>query len=183
VSGHAREPRRQPRAGIRTARLARALGEELAEPLGMDVRHLDLADLPNPLEPGAATALHPALSALMASRVAIVASPTYKGSYTGLLKAFLDLLAPDALRGVVAVPVHTLGSAAHTLAADMHLRPLLIELGASTPTRAVTVLEAELASPPAAAATWARRLLPVLSVRRVLPVLPVGSKPAPVGAT
>jgi FMN reductase len=62
----------------------------------------------------------------------------------------------------VAVPVQTLGGPAHTLAADLHLRPLLLELGASTPTAAVTVLEAELATPEDAALAWARQVLPTL---------------------
>jgi FMN reductase len=153
-----------PRPASRTARLARALGGTLAEALDLDVTHLDLAELPSPLGPDAADTLRPALDTLAGSTLAVVATPTYKGAYTGLLKAFLDLLAPGALAGVVAVPVHTLGSPAHTLAADLHLRPLLVELGASTPTRAVTVLDGELAAPPAAAAAWAPRLLPDLRV-------------------
>ncbi|TDD63979.1 hypothetical protein E1262_29575 [Jiangella aurantiaca] len=35
----------------------------------------------------------------------LLATPTYKARYTGLLKAFLDRLPGGALRGTVAVPV------------------------------------------------------------------------------
>ncbi|GMA86652.1 hypothetical protein GCM10025868_19020 [Angustibacter aerolatus] len=59
----------------------------------------------------------------------VVATPTYKGAYTGLLKSFLDHVGADALAGAVAVPVTTVGGPAHTLAADVHLRPLLLEPG------------------------------------------------------
>lgn len=45
----------------------------------------------------------------------MVASPTFKASYTGLL----------------------------TLAPEVHLRPVLVELGAVTPTRALYVLESQ----------------------------------------
>lgn len=55
--------------------------------------------------------------------------------YTGLLKAFLDRYRTNGLAGVTAVPILTIGSPAHTLAIEHTLRPLLVELGASVPTR------------------------------------------------
>jgi FMN reductase len=42
---------------------------------------------------------------VQASRVLIVASPTYKGAYAGLLKLFLHRIVAGALRGVAAVPL------------------------------------------------------------------------------
>jgi FMN reductase len=71
------------------------------------------------------------------SDIVIVASPTYKAAYTGLLKAFLDRCDHNGLAGVTAIPVMTGGSPAHSLAPDMTLRPLLVELGASVPTRSL----------------------------------------------
>ena len=136
-----------PRAGSRTGRVAAALGAELHQRLGFPEGHhvhLDLAELPNPLATDAASTLQAALSAVSGSAVLLVATPTYKATYTGLLKAFVDLLPSAALKGVLAVPVLTLGHPGHTLAADVHLRPLLIELGATTPTAAVTLLDADL---------------------------------------
>jgi FMN reductase len=60
----------------------------------------------------------------------IVATPVYKASYTGLLKAFLDLLPENALAGKVVLPVATGGTVGHLLAIDYALRPVLTALGA-----------------------------------------------------
>ena len=71
---------------------------------------------------------------MAACDLAIIATPTYKASYTGLLKAFLDRYPNEGLAGVLAIPVMTGGSSAHSMGVDAHLRPLLLELGAITPT-------------------------------------------------
>jgi FMN reductase len=73
----------------------------------------------------------------------VVASPTYKATYTGLLKAFLDRFPHQGLGGVTAVPLMLGGSPAHTLAIEHGLRPLLVELGASVPTGGLYVLDSE----------------------------------------
>lgn len=68
-----------------------------------------------------------------ASRLVVFASPTYKASYTGLMKAFLDRFAGgDGLDGVIAIPLMLGGDRTHALAAEWAFRPLLTELGAST---------------------------------------------------
>ena len=73
----------------------------------------------------------------------VVASPTYKATYTGLLKLFLDRFAGGVgLRGV-AVPLMLGAAPHHALAAEVHLRPLLVELGAAVPTPALYVLDRE----------------------------------------
>ncbi len=64
----------------------------------------------------------------------IVASPTFKASYSGLLKLFLDQFATaDGLRGVVAVPLMLGAGPVHAMAPDLLLRPVLTELGATCP--------------------------------------------------
>lgn len=60
----------------------------------------------------------------------IIATPIYKAAYTGLLKAFLDLLPQEALRGKVVLPIATGGTLAHLLAIDYALKPVLSELKA-----------------------------------------------------
>ncbi|HEY9644207.1 MAG TPA: NADPH-dependent FMN reductase [Coleofasciculaceae cyanobacterium] len=60
----------------------------------------------------------------------IVATPIYKAAYTGLLKAFLDLLPQQALAGKVVLPIATGGTIAHLLAIDYALKPVLSELKA-----------------------------------------------------
>lgn len=60
----------------------------------------------------------------------IIATPIFKASYSGLLKAFLDVLPQFALAGKVVVPLATGGSLAHVLALDYALRPVLQSMGA-----------------------------------------------------
>lgn len=61
-----------------------------------------------------------------AADVVIVATPIYKAAYSGLLKVFLDLLPPDALRGKTVLPLAMGGSLAHLLALDYALKPVLL---------------------------------------------------------
>lgn len=65
------------------------------------------------------------------SQIPVIASPTYKASYTGRLKAFLDRYGDGGLGSCIAVPLMTGGSRDHSLAVDLLLRPLLVELGAA----------------------------------------------------
>ena len=93
--------------------------------------------------------------------VLVVASPTYKGTYTGLLKVFLDHIPPDGLRGVVASPLMLGAGPRHALAAEVHLRPVLTELGATVPVRALYVLDSAY-DDPSAYAPWLETALPVV---------------------
>ncbi|MBW4636563.1 MAG: NADPH-dependent FMN reductase [Iphinoe sp. HA4291-MV1] len=60
----------------------------------------------------------------------IIATPVYKASYTGAIKAFLDLLPQKALLGKVVLPIAIGGTIAHLLAINYALKPVLSELGA-----------------------------------------------------
>lgn len=60
----------------------------------------------------------------------VIATPIYKASYTGALKAFLDLLPQFGLAGKAVLPLATGGTLAHVLAIDYGLRPVLQSLGA-----------------------------------------------------
>lgn len=96
-----------------------------------------------------------------AADLVVVASPTYKGTYTGLLKLFLDRFPPDGLRGV-AVPLMLGAGPTHALAPELTLRPVLTELGASVPTRGLYVLDGA-HDDPAAYASWLARARPTIS--------------------
>ena len=61
----------------------------------------------------------------------IVATPVYKAAYSGILKAFVDMLPPHALAGKSILPIVTAGSMAHFLALDYALKPVLSTLGAT----------------------------------------------------
>jgi FMN reductase len=102
-----------------------------------------------------------------AADVAVFASPTYKAAYTGMLKAFLDRYGNNGLAGTVAVPVMTGGWPGHLLAVEVHLRPVLVELGATVPARGLYVTEPEFAILDAAIAKWAESAIPL--IRRALP--------------
>jgi FMN reductase len=92
----------------------------------------------------------------------VVASPTFKAAYTGLLKLFLDPLPRSALHGVVAVPVMTAASAHHQGVVETHLRPLLAESGARVPVPGLCVLEADFVNVDRVLGSWLPRVVPVL---------------------
>lgn len=82
--------------------------------------HMDCSD----------AAIEQALAAVAAADAIVVATPVYKASYSGILKAFLDLLPQDGLAGKVVLPIATGGSQSHMLALDYALRPVLHALAA-----------------------------------------------------
>jgi FMN reductase len=149
-----------PRAGSRTVGAARVVADAIAIELGAHQAHapsvhvIELADV----APELFAADHPnadaALAELAAADVAVIATPVYKASYTGLLKSFLDLYRAGDLASVVAVPVVVSGNPAHALAGEVHLRPLLVELGAVVPTRTLALTEAQLPDVDRAVGAW-----------------------------
>jgi len=153
-----------PRPASRTHALARTLATELAGVLpNATVGGADLAVLgPRVLDP-ADDAASAAVGEVLAADVLVVASPTYKATYSGLLKAFLDRLATGSLAGKTAVPLLLGGAPNHQLAVDVHFTPLLLELGAAVPVRGLFVLEADVDGFPAFAATWAAANAQVLA--------------------
>ncbi|WP_263118225.1 NAD(P)H-dependent oxidoreductase [Cellulomonas sp. RIT-PI-Y] len=134
-----------PRPGSRTAAAAQATAAYLGTALDLSPADpIDLSDLaPELLAPE-----HPradrALTAAAHAAVLVVATPVHKASFTGLLKAFLDLYGPRGLAGVVAVPLVIPGDPAHALVGEHHLRPVLVELGAVLPTRSLVITAGQL---------------------------------------
>jgi FMN reductase len=91
--------------------------------------------------------------------VAIFASPTYKGTYTGLLKLFLDQFPSDSLVNTTAFPLMLGAAMGHAMAPDLLLKPVLVELGASCPTRGLYLLETDYKSE-ATVDPWVARARP-----------------------
>ncbi|GAA4813288.1 NAD(P)H-dependent oxidoreductase [Nocardioides caeni] len=91
----------------------------------------------------------------------VVACPTYKATYTGLLKLFLDRFSVGQLGGI-AVPLMLGAGPAHTLAPAVGLAPLLTHLGAVVPTGGLYVLDRD-HDDPAAYADWLDRSRPVIT--------------------
>jgi FMN reductase len=152
-----------PRPESRTHGLARTLAHEIARVLGAaEAVGVDLAPFgPRVLDP-ADEAVTAAVGEILAADVLVVASPTYKATYSGLLKSFLDRFGTGSLAGTAAVPVLLGGAPDHRLAVDVHFTPLLLELGAAVPARGLFVLEADVADFGATASAWADAHAPAL---------------------
>lgn len=126
-----------------TRRLARALAEAAggvvvrgggAEP---GVRPVTLRDIAHGITDAMLTGLVPAavqdaLDAVVTADALIAATPTYKASYSGLFKAFFDLVDEGALENLPTVVAATGGSPRHSLVLDTALRPLFSYLKALT---------------------------------------------------
>lgn len=148
-----------PRAGSRTLAAARHLARELGG--GEPDLVVDLATLGPALLDWASEEVAGLVQRVGAADLVVVASPTYKGTYTGLLKLFLDRFAGgNGLRGV-AVPLMLGASPAHALAPELSLRPVLTEIGATVPGRGLFVVDAD-HDDPAAYAGWLDATRPVV---------------------
>ena len=79
-------------------------------------------------------AVQAAVDTVSSSDLVVFASPTFKATYTGVLKLFLDQFAGDTgLKNVVAVPLMLGAGPAHAMAPDLFLKHVLVELGAVAP--------------------------------------------------
>ena len=136
-----------PKPQSRTLAVAAAAAVALSDHIGMAsgpglvdlsvlARRL-LLDTPSP-------AVEVAIEQVLDADLLLVASPTFKGTYSGLLKVFLDRLPYRGLAGVAAVPLMVMNSPQHALAVEVHLRPLLVELGATVSAPGLALLESEL---------------------------------------
>jgi FMN reductase len=136
-----------PKPRSRTLQVAEAVIAAAAGAAGLaDAPRVtvDLADFGPQLFDWSSPAVKDALTAVRGCSLAVVASPTYKASYTGLLKSFLDWFSTTDLAGVTVVPLMVGAGPQHALAVEVHLRPVLVELGATLPTRGLYVLESQL---------------------------------------
>jgi len=121
-----------PAAPSSTGRLLDHVGDKLAA-LGHRHSKLNVRDLPAKAllhADFADLALKRAIDAVAEADAIVIATPIYKASYTGVLKAFLDLLPQDGLKDKLVLPLATGGSQSHLLALDYALRPVLQALDA-----------------------------------------------------
>jgi FMN reductase len=154
-----------PKAQSRTLVLAQQVAAAVAAAAGLGgapTVTVDLAELGPLLFDWSSPGVKEAVDGIGSSLLVVVASPTYKASYTGLLKSFLDWFGNTSLKGVTVIPIMTGAGAHHALAVEVHLRPVLVELGASLPTRGLYVTEAELPDADEVIAGWLRAAGPLL---------------------
>jgi FMN reductase len=122
---------------------------------------IDVADFGADLLGWATDATKAAQESLLDLDCTIFASPTYKATYTGILKLFLDQFPTDGLAGTVAVPLMLGAGPGHALAPELLLKPVLVELGATCPTKGCYLLESAYADP-ASFSPWVERAKPIL---------------------
>lgn len=156
-----------PKPGSRTLVVAEAVASAAADAAGLVATErervtFDLAELGPELFDWSSARVRRAVDAVRGCVLAVVASPTYKASYTGLLKSFLDWFSTTDLVGVTVVPLMVGAGLQHALAVEVHLRPVLIELGATLPTRGLYVTESQLGDLDEVVAAWAVDAGPVL---------------------
>lgn len=75
----------------------------------------------------------------------VVASPTFKATYSGLLKLFLDQFGAGELVGIRAVALMLGGAQQHALACELTLKPVLSEIGLSCPSPGLFLLDSDYA--------------------------------------
>jgi FMN reductase len=174
-----------PKPASRTLGVALTAAGALADSL--DLRRgpqlVDLSGLARRLllpEPSAA--LEDAVDQVRSSELLLVASPTFKGTYSGLLKVFLDRLPYRALEGVTALPLLVMNSRQHADAVEAHLRPLLAELGATVPAPGLAVLDSELGQLDPVLRRWAGMVTSVLGSAGLLRRAGLGDSTGPDGS-
>jgi len=149
-----------PKPASRTAEAAQALAIALRAD---EVELIDLVSLGPGLLGWGDPAVAEAKAKVQAADLAIFASPTFKATYTGLLKLFLDQFETGTgLSGVVSVPLMLGAGPAHALAPELLLKPVLVELGAICPTGALYQQDSTFRDDPALAA-WLATWSPVVS--------------------
>jgi len=118
-----------PRAPSKSKALAELMLEALSR-RGCRTRLIDLAALPADalLARSTHADVDDAIAAVGDARIVVAATPTYRALYTGLLKAFFDLMPQGHLAGKLCVPVQTAAVPHHALAVDYGLRPLFMSL-------------------------------------------------------
>jgi FMN reductase len=148
-----------PKPQSRTLAAATYLARELA---GEPDLVVDLADLGPAILDWSDAGVSELVAQVGAADLVVVASPTYKGTYTGLLKLFLDRFAGGSGLSGLAVPLMLGGGPAHALAPELTLRPVLTEIGGTVPGRGLYVVDSQ-HDDPAAYAAWLAATKPIVT--------------------
>jgi FMN reductase len=165
-----------PKPASRTLTVATAAADAITRAAGLagSPQTIDLCVLARHLLlPVPSPAVEDALDQVSGADLLLVASPTYKGAYSGLLKVFADRLPHQALGQAVALPLMLMGVPDHAPAVDTYLRPLLIELGATVPVPGLAVLESDLGRLDDVLVPWADQVAVALAGSRL------GPRPSP----
>ncbi|WP_106497865.1 NADPH-dependent FMN reductase [Lentibacillus sp. Marseille-P4043] len=119
-----------PSAYSRSEQVLKYLGTLLKQE-DFSVTHISVKDVPpETLFSGDfdTPAIREIATLTQAAKGVIVGSPVYKGAYSGVLKALLDILPQDVLKHKPVLPLMTGGSMSHLLAIEYALKPVLATL-------------------------------------------------------
>jgi FMN reductase len=181
VSGSLQRP---SRTLVLVDRLLEALGDELA----IDARVISLGEI-GPQFAGVLyrnqlpAAVEESIAAIESADLLLVASPVYRGSYTGLFKHLFDFVHHEALIDKPVLLAATGGSDRHALVIDHQLRPLFSFFQSRTLPIGVYAVEKDFEGYEIANHALRERI--ALAVARAVPQLrdaatPVVRKPVPV---
>lgn len=158
----------------RTLALVQQLLDSLTDTVAADVRLIELGEivpqfgnvlqrsqLPAPIES--------LIRDVETADLLLVASPIYRGSYTGLFKHFFDFVHHESLIDVPVLLAATGGSDRHALAIDHQLRPLFSFFQAHTLPIGVYATDREFENYRVSGEALQARI--ALAVERALPVL------------
>ncbi|WP_099156884.1 NADPH-dependent FMN reductase [Virgibacillus ndiopensis] len=114
----------------RSEKVLKYLGS-LLEQEHFSVTHISVKDVPYEdlfLGKYDSPAINEIASSIQNAQGVVVGSPVYKGAYSGVLKALLDVLPQDILQHTPVLPLMTGGSMSHLLAIEYTLKPVLATL-------------------------------------------------------
>jgi FMN reductase len=153
-----------PQAPSRTGRAAELVGTKVAALVGQsdETTMVELAGRGPALLGWGDPAVAELKATVCSADVLVIASPTFKAGVSGLLKLFLDQFDHDELAGVTTIAMMTGGGPAHSLAVESQLKPVLVEIGASLPTRGLYISGPEVDDPEPAVDAWLTLAGPIL---------------------
>ena len=122
-----------PKPNSRTRRIAEMLADEVLAGTEATRQVIELSQYADEMFRWPSQTMVDLNRIVAESDLAVVASPTYKATFTGLLKAFLDRYPANGLKNVTAIPIMTGADLGHSMAPNANLVPLLLELGAIVP--------------------------------------------------
>lgn len=138
-----------PQPGSRTSKASLHFADRLRLGLGDAGRRLDepllidLGEMDELSGPAKRKAFDAASDDVRRSGLLLVATPTFRAGYSGLLKTFLDHAPRRGLEGLLTLIVTTAGKPNHRGLVEAPLRMVLVEMGAILPTPGLAVTEDE----------------------------------------
>ncbi|HEY2672970.1 MAG TPA: NAD(P)H-dependent oxidoreductase [Rugosimonospora sp.] len=154
-----------PRPDSRTARLATGVGTSTAQLLGARPPEvIDLAEYGHRLLVPDAAEVIGAVATVRDADLLVISTPAYNGTFTGVLKVFLDRFPAEGLAGRPALSVVVSATPGRAEVAEGYLHALLAEMGATTPGPGLAVAEDQLAQPDVLISAYLDRVRGALGV-------------------